>query len=248
MRISVALASVIVLHTAIGCESAGRAGESDDAATKSATDSTLAANAGTNDSTAPSVADDPGLFGWLNDLNPFKEETRATVENYRVSQSTRPDGWQQSSLDIDLSRGDGPRSLLAAFTRAWRPVSASGASERLDIISLIVRDDPRRMMLFDDAPAYLVVARERIELIAMAPAPDSVKRAGDELQSRRSFRVPDGVLDRLVDGAPAQLIVMIGGREVVRTIPGAACAAIESAAGVQTTTPKSTGASTAAAS
>lgn len=176
---------------------------------------------------AAGTGEGAGMFEWLDVINPFKGDSRAAVESYRVTATDRPDGWHQATLDLDLSRGEGPKSLLCAITRSTRTNPGTGAVERLDLISLIVRDDPRELMLFDDAPAFLVVARERHALDPLPQAPDAVKRAGDELQCRRSFRVPDGLFDRLVEGAPVQLVVVLGGQEITRTLPGAACETIE---------------------
>ncbi len=185
------------------------------------------ASGGAADGGATEASGDEGLLSWLGDLNPFRGETRAAVESGRVTERVGDDGWRQVTVDLDLSRGDGPKSLLCAVTRRVPPTV--GAAAPVDLVTIVVRDDPRRMMLIDDGPAFLVVARERHPLDPLPPSGDSVKRAADELQCRRSYRVPEGLLDRLVEGAPVQLVVPVGGQEVTRTLPGGVCRQIEEA-------------------
>jgi len=210
-------ASSLLIVLLVGCSSAPR--DDDPSNMNAASGATPGAVDATDES-------DGGLFGWLGDLNPFRDESRSAVESGRVTERAEPDGTRQVSIDIDLSRGEGPRSLLCTVTRR---IPANGDGESLDLLTLLVRDDPRRMMLFDESPAFLVVSRERHALTALPPSADSVKRASDELQARRTWRVPAGVLDRLTSGAPVQLVVVIGGSEVTRTIPGSVCVQIEGA-------------------
>lgn len=226
------------LALAVGCETIDEAGARPDRSRGTGSD-----GSGGSRESAPAARTDGGLLAWLADLDPFKSETRAAVETGRVVERTLPEGSRQVTIDIDLSRGEGPRSLLCAVTRTRAGATGARPTEdpspddpatmraprTADLLTVIVRDDPRRMMLIDDAPAHLIVARERIALEPLPPAGDAVKRAGHELQARRSYRVPPGVLDRLTRGAPVQLVVPIGGAEVTRTIPGAVCEQIEHA-------------------
>lgn len=218
LRSLLALLPLLVLLIA-GCSTAPEAG------TEAARPTPAESGAPARPETAGND-DDAGLFGWLGDLNPFKDESRSAVESGRVVERIDGDGSRRVSIDVDLSRGEGPRSLLCTVTRRTPP---NGGADSLDLVTLLVRDDPRRMMLFDESPAILVVARERHALAPLPPNGDSVKRAAEELQARRTFRVPPGLLDRLTSGAPVQLVVVIGGAEVTRTIPGSVCEQIESA-------------------
>lgn len=217
-RIRAGALPLLIVSLNAGCSDAPRA-----------SDGTEVSSSGTADATdvaAPGTEDDGGLFGWIGGLNPFRSDSRAAVESGRVVERIDADGARQVSIDIDLSRGEGPRALLCTVTRR---IPASGSADSLDLVTLIVRDDPRRMMLFDDSPAYLVIARERHALSALPPGADSVKRAAEELQARRTYRIPPGLLDQLTRGAPVQVVVSIGGAEVTRTIPGTVCQQIESA-------------------
>ncbi len=178
----------------------------------------------------PAPAAAPGAAaeepGWFERLNPFRKETRAAITTGSFRESVRPDGWTQAGVDLDFAGEDGPASFLAVVSRVTRPAPGGGV-EGFDMVTLVLRDRPERFPLIDEGRLVLVVGRQEMVLTALPTTLAAVKRSGPDVQTRASFALPEGSLERFADAAPVQLRLSVGGTAVVRTLPGTSAAVIQ---------------------